>query len=56
MKGSSKESTLAKGFLFYFFYFFPPRQLPPVKIGLQFINKGTVVLNKLPCLNQDREA
>lgn len=39
-----------------FFFFFPPRQLPLVKIGLQFINKGTVVLNKLPCLNQDREA
>lgn len=53
MKGSGKQSMLAKGFPIFFF---PPRQLPPVKIGLQFINKGTVVLNKLPCLNQDREA
>lgn len=33
-----------------------PCWLPPVKIGLQIINKGTVVLNKLPYLNQDREA
>lgn len=51
-KAAANRACWQKGFQF----FFPPRQLPPVKIGLQFINKGTVVLNKLPCLNQDREA